>query len=261
VPGAGADVLPGHDGTGVVNLRTAPPTPEDPAFVPPAGAPGHAGFVQPDTLRSFDDLDRAGAYDHGPGNSVREVLGHLGLRAGMAVAEVGCGSGPGLVAFSNAVGPTGHVYEVDADPNAVAFIAHRIERAPLRIGRSLPNVTPVLTRLESLDLPPASIDLAYLQQVHNYNTLPLGMPDAEARAAHTRTQTAWTASVHAALRPGGHLVLVEMPLGQNTGAVFTAEEVIRFIEGTGLFRLVLHTRTYSQSDLIKFQRVEPPAGG
>jgi hypothetical protein len=67
--------------------------------------------------------------------------------------------------------------------------------------------------------------------------------------------------VHAALRPGGHLVLVEMPPGQSPGAVFTAEEVIRFIEGTGLFRLVLHTRTYNQSDLIKFQRVEPPAGG
>jgi hypothetical protein len=61
VPGAGADVLPGHDGTGVVNLRTAPPTPEDPAFVPPAGAPGHAGFVELDALRTFDDLDRAGA--------------------------------------------------------------------------------------------------------------------------------------------------------------------------------------------------------
>ncbi|HMK10322.1 MAG TPA: methyltransferase [Acidimicrobiales bacterium] len=46
---------------------------------------------------------------------LRQLLGSLALRAGAAVADVGCGVGGMVELFAEAVGPTGMVYAVDGE--------------------------------------------------------------------------------------------------------------------------------------------------
>ncbi len=247
----GPPVPPATQGVRADVAGTVPPAALEALAVPPA----HSGYVAHDEYQRYDALDRAGkltGFD-----AVAEKA--LDLRAGMAVAEIGCGPGPGMRALAARVGPTGKVYEVDVDPNAIQFIRARLARAPLLYGAPLDNVEVVQSGFDDVRLPPGSIDRAFLQQVHNYVFLPSALSPEESRAMYERENRAWTRSVHAALRPGGRMVVVEMPPSHNTGAAYGADDVVRFVEGTGYFRLVEKIDpVYEISYLLDFERVETP---
>jgi SAM-dependent methyltransferase len=111
----------------------------------------------------------------------------LQLRAGMAVADVGAGTGLFLDPLAAAVGPQGQVFAVDIAP---AFIEHIRERAA---KEGLRQVTTVLCTDRSAGLPPASVDaLLVCDTYHHFE--------------HPRDTLA---SLHEALRPGGLLVVVD----------------------------------------------------
>ena len=226
-------------------------------FVGVGGTPAYGGYVSVQEYQRYDAMDAMAGWQHDDA----AVRAHLDLREGMAVAEVGCGPGPWLRAFAETVGPTGTVFEVDVDPNALAFIERRLARVARLTGKPLANVRTVQSTFTDVRLPPASIDRAYLQEVHNYVFLPLDTDAARARARYENEQGAWTLSLHTALRPGGRLLIEEMLPAANPGAVYGQAEVARFIEGTGLFRRVpAELPSADRRYLLAFERIDPTPG-
>jgi SAM-dependent methyltransferase len=111
-----------------------------------------------------------------------------GIVAGAQVADVGCGPGALLPALSGAVGPTGRVIAIEADPRAVATA-----RA-LVAASGLANVTVRQGHADRTGLPAASCDVVMLRHVLAHNG---GREDRI--IAHLATL----------LRPGGCLYLVD----------------------------------------------------
>jgi SAM-dependent methyltransferase len=119
---------------------------------------------------------------YGPGT--REVLWSAGIRAGMRVADLGCGVGQVSADLAKLVGPEGRVVGVDVS-RAQLGQAENVCRQ-----RGLTNVSWVAASAEATGLPTASFDLVYCR----FLLLHLVDPDAALR------------EMHRLLRPGGVLV-------------------------------------------------------
>jgi predicted methyltransferase len=117
----------------------------------------------------------------------RQILEQLGLRPGMAVADVGAGTGLFVGPIAKRVGPEGKVYATDISPR---FIEHLRERAS---KAGLTQVEVVLGKDRSAELPEDSIDLAFLCDVYHHFEYPRSM----------------LASLRRALRPGAALVVID----------------------------------------------------
>lgn len=157
-------------------------------------APPEAG-ARPELNADFrsPDLDVAGFVERFEGES-REIaacraalLAALAPRPGEAVADVGAGTGLFTLPIAEAVGPGGLVYAVDIAP---AFVEHLRARAA---AAGLAQVRPVLCDDRSTGLPPASVDAAFVCDTYH----------------HFEHPAATLASLRAALRPGGRLLLVD----------------------------------------------------
>jgi ubiquinone/menaquinone biosynthesis C-methylase UbiE len=103
-------------------------------------------------------LDPTRAAWQKPGAVVRA----LGLRRGQVVAEIGAGPGFFTPRLARAVGPTGHVYAVDPEPQILEMLRSRLARAGIR------NVTPVLGRADDPLLPAGSCDLALIVNAYHH---------------------------------------------------------------------------------------------
>lgn len=141
-------------------------------------------FESPNVPEFVERFERDGrdAYDHR-----KEVVAALGLKPGMAVADVGAGTGLFTRLFSALVGETGKVYAVDISEN---FVAH-IERVAKEQGLS--NVVGVVCKPDSVELPPSSVDLVYLCDTYHHFEFP-----------HKTMR-----SIHRALKAGGQVVLID----------------------------------------------------
>ncbi len=115
------------------------------------------------------------------------LVGTLVLHSGLAVADIGAGTGLFLGPLAAAVGPTGKVYAIDISPRLVEHLAARAQLEGHR------QVQAVLCTDRSVELPPASIDVAYICDTYHHFEHP----------ADT------LASLHRALRPGGRLVIAD----------------------------------------------------
>lgn len=111
----------------------------------------------------------------------------VGIAPGERVADIGAGTGLFLQLFADAVGPDGKVYAVEIAPK---FVAHLREKAA---QKDLAQVEVVLCTERSTELPPDSIDVAFVCDTYHHFEYPSDT----------------LASLHAALRPGGRLVVVD----------------------------------------------------
>ncbi len=109
------------------------------------------------------------------------------LEPGDRVADVGAGTGLFAALFSLAVGPHGKVIAVDIAP---LFLEHIRQRALLD---SLPNVTTLRCDQATTNLPPGSVDVVFVCDTYH----------------HFEHPAATLASIHAALAPGGRLVVID----------------------------------------------------
>jgi SAM-dependent methyltransferase len=116
-----------------------------------------------------------------------EIVSFVDPKAGMAIADLGAGTGLFTGLFSRAVGRDGRVYAVDIAPR---FLRHIEDRAR---ERRLTNVKTVLATDASTQLAPASVDVVFMCDTYHHLERP-----AEVMA-----------SVHRALKPQGVLVVVE----------------------------------------------------
>jgi predicted methyltransferase len=116
-------------------------------------------LVNPDVAswrKSFENEDRE-VY-----RKRNEILAATGVKPGMAVADVGAGTGLFTMLFAQAVKPGGRVYAVDISR---AFIEHIGERAK---AEGLDNVTTILTKGTETELPEASVDLVYTCDTYHH---------------------------------------------------------------------------------------------
>ncbi len=86
-----------------------------------------------------------------------------GIRDGAVVADVGCGPGAVSAVLATRVGPTGHVYAVDRDPNALTYARRVAEEA------GVANVTFSEGIAWESGLEPGSVDAAMMRHVLAHN--------------------------------------------------------------------------------------------
>ncbi len=132
-----------------------------------------------------------------------EIVAALGLRPGMAVADIGAGTGLFTRLFAEKVGRTGKVYAVDV---AEPFLEHIAGEAK-RKGQT--HVVTIRGSQDSTNLPAESVDLVFLSDVYHH----LEKPE--------KTLT----SIRQALRPGGRLVVIEFDRVEGRSSAFVLKHV------------------------------------
>ena len=118
------------------------------------------------------------------------LLRELGLKPGMAVADIGAGTGYYARRMAPLVGSGnsgGVVYATDVQPEMIKMLKDGAKKA------GLTNIKPVLGGLQSVNLPEASIDLAIMVDVYHELEYPFEVIDSLVRA----------------LKPGGRIAYVE----------------------------------------------------
>jgi predicted methyltransferase len=141
-------------------------------------------FENPTASEFIGRFERDGRdpYDHR-----LQVIEAMGLKPGMAIADIGAGTGLFTRLFSPLVGPQGKVFAVDIAEN---FVKH-IERQAQADG--LTNVVGIVCQSDSAHLPPSSIDLAFICDAYHHFEYP------------QKTMR----SIHQALKPGGEVILID----------------------------------------------------
>ena len=136
----------------------------------PPGAPADA-FPAPsrpvarivtDTWHDERSRDQAG--------EAERVMDLLGVKPGIAVADIGAGSGYYTVRLARRVGPTGHVYAEDVVPDYLEHLAQRVRSEGLA-----GQVTLVRGEPHDPRLPPGSLDLALLVHMYHEVQQPYGL--------------------------------------------------------------------------------------
>lgn len=150
-----------------------------PAQAFPAPARPVASIVSP-IWADEDSRDSAG--------EVAAVVRALGIGKGMAVADIGAGSGYYVTRLAPIVGPTGLVFAQDIDAGYQAALKARVKQA--RLG----NVRFVLGTGDDPRLPAASVDIALLVHMYHEIEQPFGL--------------LWR--LRAALKPGGRVGIVDL---------------------------------------------------
>jgi SAM-dependent methyltransferase len=92
---------------------------------------------------------------------VNRVMDTLGITTGKTVADIGAGSGWFTVRAASRVTETGHVYAVDINPEAVRYIAQRVQKEQLH------NVTAILSQPDDPLLPAGKIDAVLLLKTYH----------------------------------------------------------------------------------------------
>lgn len=111
----------------------------------------------------------------------------VGIKPGMVVADIGAGTGFLSVIFARKTGPTGRVYAVDIVPEF-------LERIDARAAdEGLNNIKTVLCTDDSVELPPAAIDRAFICDTYHHFEYP----------------NSTMATVADAVKPGGELIVVD----------------------------------------------------
>lgn len=116
-----------------------------------------------------------------------QIVQAVGMKPGMSIADIGAGTGLFTLPFSDAVGESGKVFAVEIAKNFLAHIKARAAKAKAA------NVEAILCTDKSVELPEASIDVAFICDVYHHFEYP----------------QASLASLHKALKPGGEIVLID----------------------------------------------------
>lgn len=119
-----------------------------------------------------------------------KLLAALKLKPGMAVADIGAGSGYYTLRLADAVGPQGKVYAVDIQPEMLDLIQAKAK------AKKVTNVVSALGTEQDPKLPDGAVDLIVLVDVYHEFSHPFEMVTAMTKA----------------LKPGGRLVFVEFRL-------------------------------------------------
>lgn len=115
------------------------------------------------------------------------LLPILALEPAMVVADIGAGTGYYTRRMADLVGPTGKVYAADVQPEMIEMLKSLAGKSGYR------NIEPVLSAVDDVRLPAASVDLAIMVDVYHELEYPYEVLSSLVRA----------------VKPGGRIVFVE----------------------------------------------------
>ena len=141
-------------------------------------------YQNPDWQQWVNTFERSGreVYD-----KRHEIVVASGGKQGMAVADIGAGTGLFTRLFAERVGPEGRVYAVDISRTFVENILRTSQEQGMR------NVEGVVNSDRDVSLAPDSIDLAFLTDTYHHFEYPASM----------------LSSIRTAIRPGGRLIVID----------------------------------------------------
>jgi predicted methyltransferase len=171
----------------------------------------------------------------------KKIVAACKLAPGMAVADIGAGTGLFTRLFAVEVGPRGKVYAVEIAPKFLDHIRKTCARAGLK------NVETIRCTQVSAELPAASVDRIFICDTYHHFEFPY------------RT----LASLHKALKPGGQVILIDFHRikGKSSpwvmGHVRAGQEVfVREITSSG-FRVVGEEKFLKENYLVRFEKAPP----
>ena len=169
-----------------------------------------------------------------------KIVAAAKVRPGTTVADIGAGTGLFTPLLSPAVGPKGKVYAVDIAKDFLTHIDQRAAAAGIR------NVQTVLCTERSVELPPNSIDLAFICDTYHHFEYPRST----------------MASLHRALRPGGEVVVVDFKRipGQSSEWVMNhlraGQEVFTAEIEAARFKKVEQVDLLKDNYILRFRKVK-----
>jgi ubiquinone/menaquinone biosynthesis C-methylase UbiE len=172
----------------------------------------------------------------------KEIVSACKIEPGMAVADVGAGTGLFTRLFAAAVGPEGKVYAVDIAPKFIEHISKTCKEAGQK------NVTGVVCTPTSVELPADSVDLVFVCDTYHHFEFPFKT----------------LSSIHRALRPGSRLVLVDFQRveGKSSdwilGHVRAGREVFVKEVVTSGFKEIGEEKFLKENYLVRFEKVKAP---
>lgn len=117
----------------------------------------------------------------------KEIVAACKLKDGLAVADVGAGTGLFTRLFAVEVGDKGKVYAVDIAPKFIEHIEETCKKAGLK------NVQGIVCKPNSTELPENSVDRVFICDTYHHFEFPIKTMD----------------SIHRALRDGGQVIVVD----------------------------------------------------
>ena len=208
------------------------------AAQPAVDASINAPFADPDVdyWRSVFESDRREIYRYR-----FDILDALAIEPGMAVADVGAGTGFFSLMFAKKTAPGGRVFAVDIAANFVAAIERRAAAA------GIANLEGVVNDAREVRLPPESVDLVFISDTYHHFEYP----------AETLL------SIHRALRPGGSLVIVDFRVQPGVSNAWVmhhvragADQVRSEVEAAG-FAFVEQRDFMPTQYYLRFRKDEP----
>lgn len=214
---------------------SAQPLPEGATAEQPAKAP--LGPVFPAPHRPVADIVSASWSDEDSRDDAGEanrVFRLLGVKPGLAVADIGAGSGYYTSRLAPAVGQTGMVYANDIIPDYLA----RLRRRMAAEGHG--NISFVLGDSGNANLPAQSIDIALMVHMYHEVADPFGL--------------LW--HLHAALKPGGRVAIIDA--NRPTARHGTPPDLLRCELATVGYRQLSYDKMDNGSYLAVFAPVNRP---
>jgi predicted methyltransferase len=152
-------------------------------------------------------LDRLDRPDRDVDQKPEEVVQVLGLKPGMAVADLGSGSGYFTRRFIQTVAPGGTVYAIDVEPKALEYIQTRLTT----MERASSTVAFIHADRDNLKLAPASVDLLFLCNTYH----------------HIENHTRYFSRAAHAIRADGRLAVIDFYADHRSGDLgFPKEHLI-----------------------------------
>jgi len=201
-PSPAADPHAGHDHADCPHART------------------EAGSLHMDHGHSFEHAEKWAAIFDDPQRDTwqkpTELVVALGIQPGMAVADIGAGTGYFEPHLAGAVGAEGKVIALDPEPDMVAHMKARFEKDPL------PQVE--VRQSENADTKLTAGEADLLLMVNTYH--------------HITERPVFFTKLAATLKPGGRLAVVdyspgETPHGPPAAMRIAPETVKAELEGSG----------------------------
>jgi SAM-dependent methyltransferase len=164
---------------------------------------------------------------------IDRVMDILAITPGKQVADIGAGSGWFSVRAARRVGPTGTVYAVDINPEAIRYIERRTR------AEALQNVKTILSKSDDPGLPPGAIDAVLLLKTYHEVADPVHL----------------LRNLRRVLKPGAEVGIIDRN-GNGTDHGIDSKVVIQEAGQAG-YRL-LHTYDFVKGDKMDYFLVFTP---